>query len=86
MKLLTESANPSRSFNGGEYATGYEITATSSGCTVRVDRCYGSDYEGEYIHEYDLPVSAEEADELVRANREVFSRQCNGANVKALLA
>ncbi len=86
MKLLTESANNSRSFNGGDYATGYGIVATSNGCVVRVDRCFGSDYEGVYIHEYELPLSAEEAEKLVAANAEVFSRQCNGANVKALLA
>ena len=85
MKLLIESSNPSRSMNGGDYAKGYEIVAIESGCTVRVDRCYGSDYEGEYIHEYDLSVSPECAERLVQANPETFASQCNGKAVAALV-
>lgn len=85
MKLLTESKNPSLSFNGGSYATGYEIHGTETGCVVRIDRCYGSDYEGDYIHEYELPVSPESAESIVIANRDVFAAMCNGNNVKALI-
>ncbi len=86
MKLLLNSANPSRSFNGGDYAKGYVVTSTQTGCIVTVDRCYGSEYEGEYLHSYELDgVTVEQAEVLVQANPEAFANQCNGKAVAALL-
>lgn len=85
MKLLRDSLNPSRSNNGGSYATGYQIVESEFGCTVIVDRCFGSDYEGEYLHEYDLPLSIEQAEKLVIDNPDAFSNQCAHGRIAILL-
>lgn len=86
MKLLIESRDSRRSMNGGEYAKGYALSMADGIVTVVIDRCYGSDYEGEYIHEYELPgLTLEQAEALVQANPEAFVSQCNGKAVAALL-
>lgn len=86
MELLIDSKDPRRSNNGGEYAKGYSIGIESGTTTVFIDRCFGSDFEGEYIHKYQLPgISIEKAKALVLENREVFASMCNGKAVEALL-